>query len=300
MSVIFLFIDGVGLGEEIESNPFYQFDYKGFSALTGGNPFLKSTEAVNKTGHVFKAVDATLDVEGLPQSGTGQTALFSGENAAKEINKHFGPFPHSGIKPILRNDSLFIKAQRMNKSCHFINAYPEIFFKRARKRNRWSSTTLMAKSADLPLNDIDQVKKEKALTAGILQKGWREKLNIDVPEITPQAASIRLINQLVNYDLVLFEYYLTDKAGHSKDMKVANQYLKIYDRFLWHLIENKPDEATIVLCSDHGNVEDLSVKTHTLNAVPLCVYGPGARYFIHATSILNVTPAILRVLKEQS
>ncbi|GAA5523293.1 alkaline phosphatase family protein [Aliifodinibius salicampi] len=300
MSVIFLFIDGVGLGEEIESNPFYQFEYKGFSALTGGKNFLKSTEVVNRVDHVFKAVDATLDVEGLPQSGTGQTALFSGENAAKEINKHFGPFPHSGIKPILRNDSLFIKAQRMNKSCHFINAYPEIFFKRARKRNRWSSTTLMAKSADLPLNSVTEIKKEKALTAGILQKAWREKLSIDVPEITAEMASNRLINQLINFDLVLFEYYLTDKAGHSKDMEVANHYLKIYDRFLCHLIENKPDEATIVLCSDHGNVEDLSVKTHTLNAVPLFVYGPGARHFTHATSIMDVTPGILRVLKEQS
>lgn len=299
MSVIFLFIDGVGLGEEIENNPFYRFDYKGFSALTGGNLLLKSSEAVNRSDHVFKPVDATLDVEGLPQSGTGQTALFSGENAAKEINKHFGPFPHSGIKPILRNDSLFIKAQRMDKSCHFINAYPEIFFKRARKRNRWSSTTLMAKSADLPLNSVHQVKEEKALTAGILQKAWREKLNIDVPEITPEAASVRLINQLINYDLILFEYYLTDKAGHSRDMEVANQYLKIYDRFLWHLLENKPDEATIVLCSDHGNVEDLTVKTHTLNAVPLFVYGPGGRYFTDTTSIMDVTPGILRVLKEQ-
>ncbi len=298
MSVIFLFIDGVGLGEGADSNPFYRFEYKSFSALTGGNTFLKSAEAIKKANHVFSPVDATLDVEGLPQSGTGQTALFSGKNAAKEIDKHFGPFPHSGIKPILRNDSLFIKAQRMNKSCHFINAYPEIFFKRARKRNRWSSTTLMAKSADLPLNSVREVKEEKALTAGILQKGWREKLNIDVPEITPETASTRLINQLKNYDLVLFEYYLTDKAGHSKDMEVANQYLKIYDRFLWHLIDNKPDEATIVLCSDHGNVEDLTVKTHTLNAVPLFVYGPGARYFTDATSIMDVTPGILRVLEE--
>lgn len=300
MSVIFLFIDGVGLGEETDSNPFYRFEYKGFSALAGGNPFLKSTEAVKRSDHVFKPVDATLDVKGLPQSGTGQASLFSGENAAKEINKHFGPFPHSGIKPILRNDSLFVKAQRMDKSCHFINAYPEIFFKRARKRNRWSSTTLMTKSADLPLNSVSEVKEEKALTAGILQKAWREKLNIDVPEITPEAASIRLINQLINHDLILFEYYLTDKAGHSRDMEVANQYLKTYDRFLWHLLENKPDTATIVLCSDHGNVEDLTVKTHTLNAVPLFIYGPGGRYFTDATSIMDVTPGILRVLKGQS
>lgn len=298
MSVIFLFIDGVGLGEGSDSNPFYRFDYKGFSALTGGNNFLKSTGAIKKINHVFSPVDATLDVGGLPQSGTGQTSLFSGVNAAKEINKHFGPFPHSGIKPILRNDSLFIKAQKMDKNCHFINAYPEIFFKRARERNRWSSTTLMAKGADLALNSVREVKDEKALTAGILQRGWREKLNIDVPEIKPETAANRLINQLVYYDLILFEYYLTDKAGHSQDMEVANQYLKTYDRFLWHLLDSKPDQTTIVLCSDHGNVENLSVKTHTLNPVPLFVYGPGAIHFTNATSILDVTPGILGILEK--
>jgi 2,3-bisphosphoglycerate-independent phosphoglycerate mutase len=187
----------------------------------------------------------------------------------------------------------------MDMRCHFINAYPDIFFKKSLERKRWSSTTLMTKSAGLPLNSVQEVKEEKALTAGILQKGWREQLNIDVPEITPKKAAIRLINQLVNYDLILFEYYLTDKAGHSKDMELANRYLEIYDRFLWHLIENKGENTTIDLSSDHGNVEDLTVKTHTLNEVPLFAHGPGSRHFEDATSIMDVTPAILRLLEEE-
>ncbi len=299
MSIIFLFIDGVGLGKASDANPFTQSVYRGFSAMTGDQQFTEKATDQTDTNHLFKFVDARLDVEGLPQSGTGQTALFTGKNAPKEIGKHFGPFPHSGIKPFLKEQSLFIKAKQQGYSCNFINAYPDIFFKKARKRNRWSCTTLMTKSAGISLNTTQEVKEEKALTAELTQWAWRKHLNIDVPKITPEHAADRLLEQSEEYDLLLHEYYLTDKAGHSQEMEKANHFLDVYDRFLWHLINNKSGETTIVLCSDHGNVEDLSVKTHTLNAVPLFVYGPGARNFADAQRISDITLGILDTLNNK-
>lgn len=296
MAVIFLFIDGVGLGKETGSNPFAEMEYGGFTAMSGGQPFYERATEIIKDNHVFKAVDATLGVEGLPQSGTGQTALFSGENAAREIGKHFGPFPHSGIKDLLKKKSLFLKAQQQGKKCQFLNAYPDIFFEKARKRNRWSCTTLMTKSADIPLYTAKEVKTGKALTAELTQQAWKEQLNIPVIQITPEEAADRLLAQSSEFDLLLHEYYLTDKAGHSREMERAAKYLETYDRFLRRLIQQKPPECTIVLSSDHGNIEDLSVKTHTRNKVPLFAYGPGAPAFSHATSILDVTPGILEVL----
>lgn len=297
MSVIFLFIDGVGLGKEAKENPFTQKEYRGFSAMAGDQSFTENADIVNENSHVFRPVDANLDVEGLPQSGTGQTTLFSGHNAPKEIGKHFGPFPHSGIKHMLKEQSLFQKAQQAGKQCNFINAYPEIFFQKARKRNRWSCTTLMTKSADIPLNTTEEVKNGKALTAEITQQAWREHLNIEVPQISPEEAVDRLLEQSEQYDLLLHEYYLTDKAGHSQELEKASKFLDTYDHFLWHLILQKPKELTIVLSSDHGNVEDLSVKTHTFNPVPLFAYGPGAGHFSDAESIMDVTPGILEVLE---
>ncbi len=297
MYVVFLFIDGVGLGTETEVNPFYKNNYRGFSAMAGEQPFSKKANELSEENHVFKSVDARLGVEGLPQSGTGQTALLTGKNAAKEIGKHFGPFPHSGIKHFIEEDSLFTKAQEIGKSCQFLNAYPDIFFEKARKRDRWSCTTLMAKSADVSLNTTEEVKRGKALTAEITQQAWREQLHIDVPEISPEQAADRLLNQSEDFDLLLHEYYLTDKAGHSREMKKAENFLQIYDRFLWQLIQSKPPNLTIVLCSDHGNIEDLSIKTHTLHEVPLFAYGPGAQYFATASSIMDVTPGIIEVLK---
>lgn len=298
MSIIFLFIDGVGLGEEKEENPFHLTSYKAFLRMAGGQPFTKEAKPLQKDGQLFKAVDANLGVKGLPQSGTGQTALFTGVNASKEIGKHFGPFPHSGIKHLLREQSIFLKAQRQGKSCHFINAYPDVFFEKARKRNRWSCTTLMTKSAGLPLNTTKTVKEGKAVTAGITQQAWREMLEIDVSEINPQEAANRLLERAKEYDLVLYEYYLTDKAGHNQVRGDANLVLERYDQFLMHIIKEKRKEDTLVLCSDHGNIEDLNTKTHTRNKVPLYVEGPGAETFAKVESILDVTPGVLKVLME--
>jgi hypothetical protein len=266
--------------------------------MAGDRPFTKKADNILETNHLFKSIDARLDVDGLPQSGTGQTALFTGKNAPKEIGKHFGPFPHSGIKPFLKEQSLFVKAGQLGKRANFINAYPEIFFKKARKRNRWSCTTLMTKSADISLNTTREVKEGKALTAELTQQAWREHLQIDVPAISPEAAADRLLSQTEYYDLLLHEYYLTDKAGHSREQEKAAYYLNVYDRFLWRLINKKAPSTTIVLSSDHGNVEDLSVKTHTLNSVPLFVYGPGAPNFTNAQSLLDVTPGILDTLNK--
>src|SRR5699024_1430212 len=245
MPVIFLFIDGVGLGDSKKANPFADDRLKGFAAMAGGQSFVKESDEINSANHLFKPVDATLGVKGLPQSGTGQATLFSGKNAAQEIGKHFGPYPHSGIKHLLRKPSLFQKAQQLQKSCNFINAYPDAFFEYAQKKNRWTCTTLMTKNAGLSLNRVEDVKRGHAITAELTQQAWRKRLKIDIAEKTPVKAASVLIKQSINTYLILHEYYLTDKAGHSQEMGEAQQVIGIYDRFLWFLIRNKPKKVTI-------------------------------------------------------
>jgi hypothetical protein len=296
MSVIFLFIDGVGLGEQDSDNPLFNNGLDTFSFMSGGQPFTQNAPPVIKKNHLFKPIDAALGVEGLPQSGTGQAALFSGENAPRIVGRHFGPFPHSATKPLLQERSLFRKTQEQGKSCTFVNAYPNIFFRKAKARSRWTCTTLMTKGANIPLNGEQDIKDETALTADITQESWRENLQLDVPVITPEQAAKRLIGQSLKYDLLLHEYYLTDKAGHSREKEQALTALERYGQFLWALIQFKPERITLVLSSDHGNIEDLSTKSHTLNKVPLFVYGQGAPLFHQAESIMDVTPGILKTL----
>ncbi|WP_409029234.1 alkaline phosphatase family protein [Gracilimonas sediminicola] len=293
MAVIFIFIDGVGLGEKDSSNPFFENRYESFEILTDGH-FSKEAKPVQQKDHLYKPIDANLGVEGLPQSGTGQTALFTGRNAAKEIGKHFGPFPHSGIKPFLKKESVFHGVKEMGKKPYFMNAYPPIFFEYAQKRNRWSCTTLMTKSADLKLNSTEDVLNESALTAEIVQNAWREKLGIDIPKITPNEAANRLLNVVPDYDLVLYEYYLTDKAGHNQSPEDAERVLKPLDEFLLQIIKEKRNSDTLVITSDHGNLEDLSTKTHTRNKVPLFILGEISADFDQVESLTDVKEIMLK------
>lgn len=295
MSVIFLFIDGVGLGKAKKENPFFLQHYESFEVLSKGN-FSREAEPFFSQNHLFKAIDANLEIEGLPQSGTGQTTLFTGKNASKVIGKHFGPYPHSAIKPLLTSQSIFHEVKALGKTPYFINAYPPIFFDIAEKRNRWSCTTLMTKSAGLRLNSILEIKNEVAITAEIVQNAWRERLEIDIPKITATDAAQRVLNVLPSYDLVLYEYYLTDKAGHNQSMEDAERVLKPLDEFILHILKNLRSEDTLVLTSDHGNLEDLSTKTHTRNSVPLMVYGNNTVPFKKVKSLTDVKEAILHTM----
>lgn len=295
MAVIFIFIDGVGLGDTSSKNPFYVDTYESFQILSGEN-FSNNGKPILSKNHIFKPIDANLGVDGLPQSGTGQTTLFTGENASKVIGKHFGPYPHTGIKYLLKEQSLFHAVKDMGKKPYFINAYPPIFFEHAKRRNRWSCTTLMTQSADLTLNSTEEVLNEEALTAEIVQNAWRERLNIDLPKIDATEAAQRLLNVVPNYDLVMYEYYLTDKAGHNQKIEDAQNVLKTLDEFLLHIIREKRSEDVLVITSDHGNLEDLSTKTHTRNEVPLFVMGEGAEVLEKIESLVGVKEGILRVL----
>lgn len=296
MSVLFVFIDGVGVGEKSEFNPLAESRLKSFSYFTEAEGLHSDIDPINKEHKLYLPIDANLDVEGLPQSGTGQASLFSGENASKIAGKHFGPFPYSKTKFLLQEKSLFQKAQKEGFKPHFLNAYPDIFFKKSKKRNRWTCTTLMAKSAGINLNGLKDILDRRALTAEITQDGWRDILNLDVPKISPEDGAIRALNALDVYDLVLYEYYLTDKAGHEMKSDKADRILDVLDRFLYQIILNLKVGDTVVITSDHGNIEDLSIKTHTRNPVPLFVKGD-TDAFKNATSILDVTPAILQTLR---
>ena len=298
MSAFFLFVDGLEVGKEGPQNPLCSEKWSAFSYFTGCNGVHSGCAEREKGNRLFRKLDANLGVEGLPQSGTGQVTLFSGENASKMIGKHFGPYPYSITKPLLEKKSLFHKVIEMGKKPHFLNAYPDIFFRKSASKNRWTSTTLMARSAGVRLNTIEDIRKGKAITAEITQHAWRDMLGLDVPGITPQEASERVIASLKNFDLVLYEYYLTDKAGHEMDFEKADRVLTDLNDFVMGILQNMDKKDTLILTSDHGNLEDLSVRTHTRNPVPLFVHGE-IMPFRRSSSIMDITPGILQLLKKE-
>ncbi len=306
LHVLFVFIDGVGLGpENTVSNPFSSLKLPAFSTLASMQPWTAALQPYHTPTHVIRPIDACLGMPGLPQSGTGQATLFTGINCAEAAGRHFGPYPHSTSKPILATHNIFSGVQQLlpalKEPATFANAYPPRFFAHASARNRWTVTTLSCIEAGIPIRQTEALQAGKALTAEISNTAWRERLGIDVPVITEKEAARRLVSLAESHAFTLFEYYLTDKAGHSQSMAQATDILQILNAFFEGLLAHiNPENTLLVITSDHGNLEDLGTKSHTLNPVPLIAYGRGAANFESADSLLDVTPAILETLQSEN
>ena len=294
--IVFVFIDGVGLGPAGPDNPLATLELPTFERLAGEQPWTSKALPIERSHHVFRPIDATLGIDGLPQSGTGQATLFTGVNCAERAGRHFGPYPHSTSKPIIAAHNLFLRLQKAGKTGAFANAYPDRFFQFTERRGRWTVTTLCCVEADVRLRREADVRAGRALTADLTGAAWPIHLGLDIPVITEAEAGKRLARLSHDADLTLFEYFLTDKAGHSQDPTRARTVLTALDRFLESLLDALRDDTLFVLTSDHGNIEDLGTKSHTLYPVPLVALGPGADAFAGSTSLLDVTPTLVRVL----
>jgi 2,3-bisphosphoglycerate-independent phosphoglycerate mutase len=296
-NVLMVFLDGVGIGKKDElNNPFFKYGFKAFENIFGKIPSLENQSLTNGVHFLFPT-DATLGVEGLPQSGTGQASLFCGFNAPKFVGKHFGPYPYSTTIPILQKESILVYFKEKYKSSYFANAYPKAFFDYINSgRSRLSVTTLTCKLTGIKLNRVSDVSTGKALTAELTNERWNQRLGYKLKVIKPKTAARRLLRIAKKNKFTLYEYYLSDHLGH---LRLANEFEKLYaemDEFLFTLLnEIDSKEMTIVICSDHGNLEDLSIKTHTRNPALTITAGKSAKAI--AESVLDITQVKEAIIK---
>ncbi len=305
MKVLMLFLDGVGLGVPDSSlNPFFAVRLPALESMFGGriasleNPSFQSEHAT------LVPLDANLGVDGLPQSGTGQTALFTGENGAQLIGKHFGPYPYSTLRPVIAEKNIFRQLLDEGLRVCFANAYPQKFFDYFDTRQtRLTVTTLSCHYAGIPLRQFNELRTGAGVSADITNTGW-PRMGYDIAPIPPLEAGRRLVNLTREYDFVLFEYWRTDKAGHSESMDEAIDALVPLDGMLEGILSALDIRDTLLLItSDHGNIEDMSSKVHTRNPVPAILYGAGheaaAESFRVKPDLTTVTPTIKRYLTEK-
>ncbi len=299
-SILMIFIDGVGIGSDnAEVNPFFKYGFKTFTDIFGTIPSSENPELNNNNSYLFPT-DARLGVEGFPQSGTGQTSIFCGMNAAQFVGKHFGPYPYSTLIPVIKEKNIFMHYKNLGHQVFFANAYPKIFFDYIKSgRSRLSVTSLSCKLSGVRLNTISDVRQGRALTAGITNEIWNKKLGYKLRVIKPQTAARRLLRAAKINKFTLFEYYLTDHLGHGRYDGTAESLLKILDEFLYTLLTEMDDRnMTFILCSDHGNLEDLSVKTHTLNPSLTITSGAYAGELFHyIKNISQIKPALIKYIK---
>jgi bisphosphoglycerate-independent phosphoglycerate mutase (AlkP superfamily) len=84
-------------------------------------------------------------------------------------------------------------------------------------------------------------------------------------------------------------------------MQAAVEALQSLDRVVAGLLDAwDHGRGTIVITSDHGNMEDLSIRTHTANPVPTILIGREHRKLadeIH--DLTDIAPAVVRTVSGQ-
>jgi 2,3-bisphosphoglycerate-independent phosphoglycerate mutase len=303
MRLLFLFLDGLGLGpDDPNNNPLAVASMPNLQRLLGGKRMLTDTAPLENDRATLLALDACLGTDGQPQSATGQAVLLTGYNIPAALGYHYGPKPNPAVASFLQNGNLFSALRKAGKRSALLNAYPPRYFESIQSgRRMYSAIPMAVTNAGIPLKTIDDLNAGRALSADFTGQGWRTHLNLpDTPIFEPRQAGERLAALAQSYDLAFFEYWWSDYVGHAQDMADACQMLEQFDEVLGGLLADWDNKSgLILLTSDHGNLEDLGTAHHTRNPVPGLLIGDfhlRQEFSKGLRDLTGVTPAIRRFL----
>ena len=292
-SILLFFIDGLGIGSRGPFNP--------LDGLADAEPLAVFRD--EKPATIFDGIvvptDACLGVAGRPQSASGQTTILTGVNVPQTLGYHKQGFPNSAMLEIIRDHSIFLQLTRAGIApITFANTYTQGFFD---ERPRWvAATTAAVEAAGLRFRTVSDLKAGRAVyqdftNAALIERGE------DVAPRTPEEAATVLARVVSENRFTLYEYFITDKAGHNQDMAAARVVLKNLAALVRAVLAGIDlRQTSVILTSDHGNIEDLSSRNHTLNAVPTIVWGHDReRIASRIKSLADITPAIVDSLTRE-
>lgn len=290
MSVFLFFIDGLGIGSRGPQNP--------LDGLIDAEPLAIFQDEEHETIHdgIVVPTDACLGVEGRPQSASGQTTILTGVNVPARLGYHKQGFPNSAMLEILGEQSIFLQLGQAGISpVTFANTYTQRFFV---DRPRWvSATTAAMEAARVPFRRVADLKAGRAVyhdftNAALIERGEAVELR------TAEQAAAILAGIAAENRFTLYEYFITDKAGHLQDMEKARTTLVDLAKLVRELLKQIDlSRTSVILTSDHGNIEDLSTRNHTLNRVPTIIWGAHKeRIAKKIKNLADITPAIVEIL----
>ncbi len=296
MALIFILVDGVGLAPVGGDNPVAS-GLPELTAILGAS--LDERLHISMPGAYAAPIDATLGMAGLPQSGSGHTALYGGFNAAALNGRHQPSYPTVAMRAALGQRNLLSAAREAGWSVAWANAYlPGYEQAIERRRTRHTAGTWSAIGAGLELRGLEHLVAGTAVSWDLTQALARSRPGCArLPELDAGASGARLAELAATHDLVAFETYLPDLAGHGRLAWSPREVLRLVDGLLSGVLRSKRPEDTLVVTSDHGNVEDATTRIHTRNPVPLLAYGPAAAAFVQVQAIDGVMGAILEGLR---
>ena len=288
MAVLLVFVDGLGLGEDDpDKNPVARARVKRLRLL-------RDRAAPDPTATLVPA-DACLGVPGLPQSATGQTSILAGVNAPAAVGRHINGYCTKSLAALLDGRSLFSWVKAGGGEVTFANAYTPAFLENLPRF--LSVSTVASMRAGLAFRTLDHLARGEALFHDFTNRLLPER-GYSLPIVRPRIAGARLARLGERHTFTMYEHFLTDRAGHARDMARGVEILEELEEFLDAVLSAMDLSAhLVVLASDHGNLEDLSTKRHTRNPVPAVFWGAGASEASAAVrTIADIAPAILRHL----
>jgi hypothetical protein len=248
--------------------------------------------------------DARLGVPGRPQSATGQTTILTGENAPALLGRHLLGFPDRTLRELLGRRSLYRALAAAGRRFTFANAYPVAYLKALgfevdgepevtlRRKVRASATTVAFAAGGGRFRTFADARAGAGLTHDLTAHRARE-LGVDLPLRTPEEAADLFWRLADGQDLAAFEFFETDEAGHARSMERGLDALGRLDRFLRALAARLGPDDALVVVSDHGNLEDLSSRNHTLSPVPVLGFGQAAGRLDAVRDLTHIAPLLL-------
>jgi hypothetical protein len=320
--ILFFFLDGIGLGQnDPRSNPFAIANLSTLHNLLDGRRLLNTTARFDnpRTHSLFIPTDASLGVSGPPQSASGQATILTGLNVPAIIGGHWGPKPNEAIAAILQRENIFKTLKARGQDAVLINAYPQRYFDSIGSgRRMYSAIPMAVDAAEIPLFTADDLRAGRAFSADFTGEGWRsprpnptptpgdQKTSLpsgglgytDTPVYTLEEAGAKLAEVARQRPFTFFEHWITDLVGHRGTVQEGAQVMARFDTMLGGLLTNWDyEQGLVVITSDHGNLEDLTHKHHTLNKVPSFVIGHHrADFAATLTDLTGFVSAILRFL----
>lgn len=299
--VIFLFLDGVGLGADDPAvNPLAAGAYPQLERLLDGARLVGATGRHSSAQAELVPADAQLGVRGRPQSATGQAAILTGINAPQRLGEHYGPRPDARVRAILDEGGIFRRLQQAGLAPYFCNAYPERYFEAVnRGRRLLSAVPYAAVSGGQQLLTHVDLAEGRALAADFTNEAWRVELGYtDAPVYSPTEAGRQLWRICAPYDFIFFEHWLTDVLGHEQALAQGVAMLQRFDSFLGGLLAAADlDQTMVIVGSDHGNLEDCSHGKHTENPALTLFFGAQRHSAANRVAALtDLTPVMLDFL----
>lgn len=283
MHILLLFLDGVGLGDDNPAvNPLAAASLPTLTALANGHRWLRTTGIQRSARAVFVPTDPRLGIPGKPQSATGQATILTGRNVPQLIGEHYGPKPNEAIRRVLAQDSFFKQVRARNLPAALLDAYPpRLHHDIARGKTLRSSIQQAAYDGGQELFGMEELLAGRALTPEWTGQSWHTYLKLaDTPLYTPREAGRRLVEMSRDYAFAMHSHWMTDHVGHRGPVERGVELLELFDGVMAGILDAWDDEeGLVIVTSDHGNLEDVSSRSHTENDVPTLIIGSAKAAF---------------------